>query len=116
MHHACTAACICTRHCAYQHDLVTLPLLLQLSTSRVITMEWIDGCKVNDTAQLTAKSLRPREVALLLLHTFAEMTFVHGCCHADPHPGNIIVRPSPHPAGAALLTFISFMVPADTCL
>ena len=74
---------------------------MQLSTSRVITMEWIEGCRVSDAAQLTAQRLRPREVALLLLHTFAEMTFVQGICHADPHPGNIIVRPCPGPSSMA---------------
>lgn len=24
---------------------------------------------------------------------FAEMTFIHGFIHADPHPGNLMVRP-----------------------
>lgn len=58
----------------------------QMSTGRVITMEWVDGCKVNNAEQLLAQQLRPREVALLMLHTFAEMTFVLGFTHGDPHP------------------------------
>ena len=37
--------------------------------------------------------LVPREVALLLLDAFSEMVFVHGRVHADPHPGNLLVRP-----------------------
>ena len=37
--------------------------------------------------------LVPREVALLLLEAFSDMVFVHGRVHADPHPGNLLVRP-----------------------
>ena len=69
---------------------------LQLSTKRVITMEWIEGCKVNDQAALLQASIRPQDVAVLLLDAFAEMTYVHGFVHGDPHPGNILVRPAPH--------------------
>jgi hypothetical protein len=36
-----------------------------------------------------------------LERAFAEMTFVHGYLHADPHPGNILIRPTGgHPPGA----------------
>ena len=58
-------------------------------------MEWVEGCKVNDQAALLQASIRPTEVAVLLLDAFAEMTYVHGFVHADPHPGNILVRPAP---------------------
>ena len=69
---------------------------LQLSTKRVITMEWIEGCRVNDQSALLQASMRPQDVAVLLLDAFAEMTYVHGFVHGDPHPGNILVRPAPH--------------------
>lgn len=36
--------------------------------------------------------MSPRQVALALDRAFAEMTFVHGWVHADPHPGNIMIR------------------------
>lgn len=68
----------------------------KLSTKKVITMEWIEGCKVNDQAALLQASIRPQDVAVLLLDAFAEMTYVHGFVHGDPHPGNILVRPVPN--------------------
>lgn len=67
-------------------------------------MEWVEGCRANDQDSMQQASLRPRDVAVLLLDVFAEMTYVHGFVHADPHPGNILVRPAPHqgqPAAAA---------------
>jgi aarF domain-containing kinase len=69
---------------------------MQLSTKRVITMEWVEGCRANDQESMQQASIRPKDVAVLLLDVFAEMTYVHGFVHADPHPGNILVRPAPH--------------------
>ncbi len=69
---------------------------VQFSTKRVITMEWVEGCRANDQDSMQQASIRPKDVAVLLLDVFAEMTYVHGFVHADPHPGNILVRPAPH--------------------
>lgn len=66
-----------------------------LSTARMLTMEWVDGVKVNDLAALKRMGLRHAEVGRLLLQTFADMAFCRGVIHADPHPGNILVRVSP---------------------
>ena len=61
----------------------------------VITVRWVKGCRVDDHQALQQLSIRPRDAAALLLDTFAEMTYVHGFVHADPHPGNVLVRPAP---------------------
>ncbi|DBB14885.1 TPA: hypothetical protein ACH3X3_004486 [Trebouxia sp. C0006] len=76
---------------------ITAPAVIpELSTKRVITMEWVEGCRANDQESMQQASIRPKDVAVLLLDVFAEMTYVHGFVHADPHPGNILVRPAPH--------------------
>jgi len=36
------------------------------------------------------------QVATALMEAFAEMIFVHGFLHGDPHPGNILVCPEGH--------------------
>lgn len=82
---------------------------LQLSTKRVITMEWIEGCRVNDQTALLQASMRPQDVAVLLLDAFAEMTYVHGFVHGDPHPGNILVRPAPH-QGQAFSLYLAHLL------
>lgn len=50
----------------------------QLSGERVLTMEWVEGCKLTDVAALRAMRLNPRDVALDALHAFAQMVFVDG--------------------------------------
>lgn len=59
-------------------NIVTLSCYVQLSGERVLTMEWIDGCKLTDRESLVAMRVHPRDVALELLHAFAQMTFVDG--------------------------------------
>lgn len=77
-------------------DAVHVPhVYSDLSTARMLTMEWVDGVKVTDLAALKRMGLRHAEVGRLLLQTFADMAFCRGVIHADPHPGNILVRVSP---------------------
>eukprot|EP00931_Biecheleriopsis_adriatica_P103252 TRINITY_DN78111_c0_g1_i1.p1 TRINITY_DN78111_c0_g1~~TRINITY_DN78111_c0_g1_i1.p1 ORF type:complete len:586 (-),score=118.33 TRINITY_DN78111_c0_g1_i1:22-1605(-) len=65
----------------------------QLSSPRVLVMEYIDGLiKANDPVALRAAGLDVQECAQLICDTFAEMIFVHGRVHADPHAGNIYFR------------------------
>lgn len=65
----------------------------QHSSQRVLVMEYCEGLlKANDPAALRAAGLDVEECAELLCETFAEMIFVHGRVHADPHAGNIYFR------------------------
>mmetsp|Transcript_32254 Transcript_32254/g.57711 ORF Transcript_32254/g.57711 Transcript_32254/m.57711 type:complete len:544 (-) Transcript_32254:75-1706(-) len=72
----------------------TPDLVPELCSRRVLTMEWVDGCKITDIDCLDAVGLSSTQVAELLLHTFADMTFRSGFIHGDMHAGNLLVRPS----------------------
>ena len=50
--------------------------------------------EANDPAALRAAGLDVRECGELICDTFAEMIFVHGRVHADPHAGNIYFKAS----------------------
>ncbi|XP_032794543.2 uncharacterized aarF domain-containing protein kinase 5 isoform X2 [Daphnia magna] len=63
-----------------------------LTSKRVLTTEFIDGIKVSDTSSLEKAGLSIKEVSHKLIETFAEQIFHTGFVHADPHPGNILVR------------------------
>ena len=52
--------------------------MVQLSGERIITMEWMNGCKLTDMEALRDLHLHSRDVAIELLHAFAQMTFVDG--------------------------------------
>ncbi|KIY92408.1 putative aarF domain-containing protein kinase 5 [Monoraphidium neglectum] len=75
-----------------QHGVVVPRIHLPLCTSKVLVMEWISGHKVNDVRALRRARISAHAVGVKVEAAFAEMTFVHGYLHADPHPGNIMVR------------------------
>ncbi|KAH8379298.1 hypothetical protein KR009_004092, partial [Drosophila setifemur] len=59
---------------------------------RVLTLEWMDGCKISDLEAIKSQNLSLKDVDVKLFNTFAEQIFHTGFVHADPHPGNIFVR------------------------
>lgn len=65
----------------------------EYSTARVMTTTWHDGVKISNTAQLDAWGLNRREIATRVLQVYCRMVFKDGIYHADPHPGNILVKP-----------------------
>ncbi|XP_021295598.1 putative ABC1 protein At2g40090 [Herrania umbratica] len=66
-----------------------------LSTSKLLTMEFMDGAQVNDVITIRRLGIQPNDVARLVSQTFAEMMFKHGFVHCDPHAANLLVRPLP---------------------
>jgi len=75
-------------------------------TRRVITMEFVEGVKVNDREALEAAGIDYSDLMVRLMRIFNQMILAHGFFHADPHPGNILVNPSPR--GKALFTLLDF--------
>ncbi|CAI9091698.1 OLC1v1026791C3 [Oldenlandia corymbosa var. corymbosa] len=71
-----------------------------LSTSKLLTMEYIDGVQVNDLKSIQELGIHPRDVAKLMSQTFAEMMFKHGFVHCDPHAANVLVRQLPSGNGS----------------
>lgn len=66
-----------------------------LSSRRVLTMEFLPGAKATNRAYLLRHGIAPSQVASLITRCFSEMIFIHGFVHCDPHPGNLLVRPRP---------------------
>lgn len=65
-----------------------------LSTKKVLTIEFISGCKINDITTLKSWGLRPKDIARKGLNIYLKQIFEVGIFHADPHPGNILVKPN----------------------
>jgi ubiquinone biosynthesis protein len=65
--------------------------VLQLTTSRVLTMERIDGRKVTDLGPLALMELDTRPVVEQLFRCYLRMILDDGILHADPHPGNLLM-------------------------
>jgi ubiquinone biosynthesis protein len=74
----------------------------EYSTSKVLTMAFINGAKITDLAALEKMNVNRTELSTLVVTTYCQMIFVDGIYHADPHPGNILV----HEDGT--VTFLDF--------
>ncbi|XP_054276944.1 uncharacterized aarF domain-containing protein kinase 5-like isoform X1 [Macrosteles quadrilineatus] len=63
-----------------------------LSSKRVLTTEFIDGIKINEKEALTKEGLSLADIDYKMFKAFSEQIFHTGFVHADPHPGNVLVR------------------------
>ncbi|KAJ9553300.1 hypothetical protein OSB04_017345 [Centaurea solstitialis] len=66
-----------------------------LSTTKVLTMEFMEGAQVNDLKSIQKLGIQPHDISKLVSQTFAEMMFKHGFVHCDPHAANLLVRALP---------------------
>ncbi|RMH00373.1 MAG: AarF/ABC1/UbiB kinase family protein [Chloroflexi bacterium] len=75
-------------------DQVYIPAVYrQHSTGRVIVLEDVTGIKITDLEGMQAAQIDPVTVADVVLRTYFDQIFKEGFFHADPHPGNLFVRP-----------------------
>ncbi len=80
---------------AHRHDVIVPQVFGQFTTKRLLVLEFTPGTKVTDLAGLKSAGIDPQEVARRLTEIFCHQILVDGFFHADPHPGNIFVRPGP---------------------
>jgi len=78
---------------AGRREVVIPEIVHELSTRRVLVLEFLEGIKITDLPGLEAAGVDPGRVAQLLAEVFAEQILRFGFFHADPHPGNLIVLP-----------------------
>ncbi len=75
-------------------DTVYVPRVYrELTTERIITMEYIDGIKASEVDLLKAKGYDLEIIATRGVNSVMKQIFVHGFFHADPHPGNVFILP-----------------------
>ncbi|RLB04176.1 MAG: AarF/ABC1/UbiB kinase family protein [Deltaproteobacteria bacterium] len=65
----------------------------ELTTERIITMEYIDGIKASEIETLKKEGYDLELIATRGANLIMKQIFVHGFFHADPHPGNIFIMP-----------------------
>ena len=64
----------------------------ELSTSRLLTMEYIRGVKISDVDAIDAAGIDRQTLAKNTLRALVKQLLIDGFFHADPHPGNILVN------------------------
>ena len=72
---------------------VDMPKIYWPYTSRrVLTMEYMDGVKIDELDAMDAAGVDRKAVSTHLLEIYLQMLLQDGFFHADPHPGNVFVR------------------------
>ncbi|HYO24462.1 MAG TPA: AarF/ABC1/UbiB kinase family protein [Lacipirellulaceae bacterium] len=63
----------------------------ELSTDRVLVMEWLEGVPLSSPKAIAASGIDLAAVARHGAELYLDMIFRHGLYHADPHPGNLLL-------------------------
>ncbi|WP_058300875.1 ABC1 kinase family protein [Gorillibacterium timonense] len=63
------------------------------TTAKVLTMEYIDGIKLNHARERDKEQFREERVGERFVNAMLKQIFTDGVFHADPHPGNLLVLP-----------------------
>lgn len=77
---------------AGRKDVVVPQVEQELTAAGVLSMSFESGVKISDLAALRSIGVEPDAVAKLLVGCYFTMLFQHRVFHADPHPGNFLVR------------------------
>ena len=109
---------------AHRSDVIVPASFPELSTKRLLVMEYIEGIKITDREALERAGISPHDVARLLNYLYADQMLHLGILHADPHPGNLLVQPGPRlvlldhgltvPLAPSLVTSLNKLVQALT--
>ena len=64
----------------------------EYSTERVLLIEFVKGCKFTDKKQIKEWGLDVKQIVENGFNIYLTQIFEFGVFHADPHPGNVLVR------------------------
>tara|TARA_Y100000589_G_scaffold136640_1_gene130726 strand:- start:4204 stop:6060 length:1857 start_codon:yes stop_codon:yes gene_type:complete len=62
----------------------------EITSRRVLTMEWIEGTKLTNLEDVKKLGINPDEMIEIGVQCSLEQLLEHGFFHADPHPGNLL--------------------------
>ena len=73
------------------NDKIAVPKIYNdLTSRRVLTMEWIEGTKLTNLDDVKKLGIDPDEMIEIGVQCSLEQLLEHGFFHADPHPGNLL--------------------------
>ncbi len=85
----------------------------ELSTTRVLVTHFENGVKITDKLGTKKLGLDRGQLARQVVEIYCQQIFTDGIYHADPHPGNLIVRPPAADAGVPTIVFLDFGAVAE---
>jgi predicted unusual protein kinase regulating ubiquinone biosynthesis (AarF/ABC1/UbiB family) len=84
-------------------------VVAELSTSRILVTHFESGVKITDKAGVKQLGLERNQLARQVVEIYCQQIFTDGIYHADPHPGNLIVRAADTAAGVGAPPKIVFL-------
>ncbi len=89
-------------------DYVKVPKIYwRFTTSRVLTLEWIKGCKLT-LSELHCAGLDADATVRVGVISGLQQLLEFGFFHADPHPGNLFALFAPESSMGACMAYIDF--------
>lgn len=82
---------------AGDRDICVPRVYWQYTAGHTLTMQDVSYIRVDDFAALESVGIDRGEVARKLFNNYMQQLFVVNLVHADPHAGNLFVRPLPYP-------------------
>jgi predicted unusual protein kinase regulating ubiquinone biosynthesis (AarF/ABC1/UbiB family) len=76
----------------FEHIVVPLPVE-DYTTSRVLTMDYVEGTKITAVSPLERTEVDGAALADDLFRAYLQQILIDGVFHADPHPGNVLLTP-----------------------
>ena len=67
-------------------------LYREYTTAKVLVMEYVEGFAIDDKEDLLANSYDLGEIGTKFADNFIKQVIEDGFFHADPHPGNVMIR------------------------
>jgi predicted unusual protein kinase regulating ubiquinone biosynthesis (AarF/ABC1/UbiB family) len=65
----------------------------EFTTRRVLVMQFFEGFRVTEVDEIVRHNIDVQKVIDNLIEFYGEQLLIHGFFHADPHPGNLLIRP-----------------------
>ena len=79
-------------NCLDEDGKILCPIIIdELTTPRILTMTYVDGCSISKTERLKEEGCDLDEIGRIIVNNFIHQVLDVGTFHADPHQGNIMV-------------------------
>lgn len=73
-------------------DVIIPKVYPAFSSKKVLTMDYVQGIKLSDSAQLDRYGIDRKKLVTNYFNSILEQALLHGLFHADPHPANIFAQ------------------------
>src|SRR5499433_2635723 len=75
-------------------DFVIIPRVYrEVTTTRVLVMQFFEGFRVTEVDEILRHNIDTKKMIENLIEFYGDQLLIYGFFHADPHPGNILIRP-----------------------